>query len=113
MTVAKYGVGFVLSLLLTIAAYMLAVGDWKPSWILVILGVLAIVQMIVQLIFFLHLSDESRPRYKLAAFVFMAGSLTIIIVGSLWIMENMNYNMTEMTPTQKNSYMMIQHDKGF
>lgn len=113
MTMAKYSIGFVLSLMLTIAAYTLVAGDWKTSGILVVLGILAIAQMVVQLLFFLHLSDESRPRYKLAAFIFMAGSLIIIVVGSLWIIENMNYNMTEMTPAQKDSYMMTQHDKGF
>jgi cytochrome o ubiquinol oxidase operon protein cyoD len=79
----------------------------------VILGVLAVAQMIVQLVFFLHLGDEVRPRYKFASFVFMAGILIIVVGGSLWIMNNLNQNMMQMSPTEKTNYMMTQHDKGF
>lgn len=113
MTIAKYTIGFVLSLLLTLIAYAFVVGDHNSPWLLAALGVLAVVQMIVQLVFFLHLDEEAGPRVKLWSFVFMAGTLIIIVAGSLWIMYNMNYNMSDMTPNEKNSYMMIQSDKGF
>ena len=69
--------------------------------------------MAVQLVFFLHLDEESGPRYKLAAFGFMALILLIVVVGSLWIMQHLNYNMTHMSPQDKNDYMTIQKDKGF
>lgn len=113
MTIAKYTVGFLLSLVLTLVAYFLVVGGFKSDWLLIILGVLAIAQMVVQLIFFLHVGEETGPRMRLASFVFMAGTLLIIVIGSLWIIKNMNYNMLKMSPTDKNNYMLIQHDKGF
>lgn len=113
MTRARYTIGFVLSLVLTLVAYNLAVYGEANTLLLLTLGVLAIAQMIVQLVFFLHLGDEVRPRYKLASFVFMAGILLIIVVGSLWIMANLDYNMQHMSANEKENYMMKQHDKGF
>lgn len=113
MTVKKYTIGFVLSLMLTLLAYSLVVNGYSGIWLLVGLGVLAVVQMIVQLIFFLHLGEELRPRYKILSFIFMAGALAIIVVGSIWIMENLNYNMSHMSPEEKDKYMRSQFDKGF
>ncbi len=114
MTLTKYIVGFVLSLLLTLTAFFLVENDLLSGGALIwTLGVLALVQMIVQLAYFLHLGDELRPRYKLASFSFMTGILLIIVVGSIWIMDNLNYNMMEMSPQQKTDYMNTQRDKGF
>ena len=114
MTIGKYTVGFVLSLLLTAAAYVLVIqvpgGTW---WLLLALGVLALVQMLVQLVFFLHLGDEASPRYKTLSFGLMAFMLFIVVAGSLWIMANLDYNMMHMTPEEKNNYMRTQYDKGF
>ena len=114
MTIAKYTIGFILSLLLTGAAYLLVVQTPGSAWwLLPALGALALIQMVVQLMFFLHLGEESSPRYKTASFVFMGGIMFIIVAGSLWIMANLDYNMMHMTPKEKTDYMMTQHDKGF
>lgn len=113
MTIAKYTIGFVLSLILTGIAYVLVVQSSSNPWLLPALGVLALVQMIVQLVFFLHLGDEAKPRYKTISFVFMGGIMFIIVAGSLWIMANLDYNMMHMSPQEKTDYMMTQHDKGF
>lgn len=113
MTIARYIVGFILSLVLTLAAYAVTLGNKGASWLLAVLVVLAVLQMVVQLLFFLHLDEEQRPRYKLWSFIFMAGTLLIIVVGSIWIMFNMNYNMQHMSPDQKNQYMMKEYNKGY
>lgn len=114
MTLTKYIIGFVLSLILTLTAYFLVVEEVVSGLTLfAALGALAFIQMVVQLAYFLHLGEEVGPRYKLASFIFMGGILLIVVVGSVWIMNNLNYNMMEMTPQQKTDYMMTQHDKGF
>ena len=114
MTLTKYIIGFVLSLLLTLVAYFLVVNELMSGTTLVLtLGLLALVQMIVQLTYFLHLGDEAGPRLKLVSFAFMAGILLIVVVGSVWIMDNLNDNMMNMSPQQKTDYMKTQHDKGF
>lgn len=114
MTLTKYIIGFVASLALTLIAYNLVVGEIATGLtLMLLLGGLALLQMIVQLVYFLHLDVESSPRYKLASFLFMGGILFIVVAGSIWIMNNLNYNMMQMTPEEKSQYMMTQHDKGF
>ncbi len=113
MTVSKYVTGYVLCLLLTFAAFGMVVYSSVNPWLLAILGGLAILQMFVQLVFFLHLGDEAKPRHKLWSFVFMIIVLLILVVGSIWIMVNMNYNMSHMAPQEKEQYMMTEYDKGF
>lgn len=113
MTIIKYVIGFVLSLVLTLTAYWVTINGIDKTTLYLILGVLALVQMVVQLVFFLPLGEEARPRYKLATFLLMSFMLAIIVIGSIWIMDNMNYNMANMSPNEKNDYMLMQHDKGF
>ncbi len=113
MTLVRYFIGFALSLMLTLAAYDYVVYRGDNTVMLSVLGILAVAQMVVQLVFFLHLGDEVKPRYKLYSILFMAGILLIVIGGSLWIMVNLNNNMAHMSPTEKTNYMMTQHDKGF
>lgn len=113
MTVMRYTVGFVLSLLLSLVSYYYVILRGDSPLLLLLLGILAITQMIVQLVYFLHLGDESRPRWKQMSFIFMFLMLLIIVVGSLWIMSNLDHNMMNMSPAEKTEYMMTQHDKGF
>lgn len=113
MTVARYIIGYALALFLSIVAYDLVVLGSANQWLVAELLVLAIIQLVIQLAFFLHLGDEAKPRLKILSFAFMSVILVIIIVGSLWIMDNLNYNMIHMSPSEKDNYMMTQHDKGF
>jgi cytochrome o ubiquinol oxidase operon protein cyoD len=76
--------------------------------VLVIVG-LAVVQLLVQLIFFLHLGKESKPRLNLTIFAFMLLVVGIVAIGSLWIMHNLDYNMM---PKEMNEHMLDQYDKG-
>lgn len=95
-----YFTGFVWSLLLTLAAFTLTqmqidLGDeaYPKAVIIGSLAVLAIVQLIVQLVFFFHLGREPKPRLNTVSFLFMLMVVGIIGFGSLWIMYNLNYNM--------------------
>jgi cytochrome o ubiquinol oxidase subunit IV len=51
---------------------------------------LALVQGVVQLIFFLHLSQEARPRWETLSFYFMLLILFIVMGGTLWIIYDLN-----------------------
>jgi len=113
MTIARYTIGFVLSLLLTIVAYYYVVARGDNPLLLIVLAMLAIVQMIVQLVFFLHLGEETGPRYKLLSFGFMLIVLGIVVIGSIWIMVNLNQNMMHMSPSEKTNYMTTQNDQAF
>lgn len=107
----QYVVGFVLSIGTTLAAYYVVVTH-QPGALWIIAG-LALLQALIQLYYFLHLGEELRPRLRLWSFIFMGVILLIIVVGSLWIMHHLNYNMMDMSSHEKDSYMMSQKDKGF
>ncbi len=114
---SSYIVGFLLSLALTLGAYYLVLEHVNshhhsfahPFLIFLVVG-LAIIQLFTQLVFFLHLGQERKPRFNLAAFLFMLLVLGILVFGSLWIMQNLDYNMM---PQEMDQYMREQNKKGF
>jgi cytochrome o ubiquinol oxidase operon protein cyoD len=102
-TLKSYITGFAFSIILTITAYLLVVHRAFSADIIVaaIVG-LALVQFLIQLVFFLHLGKETKPRWKLFVLVFMILIVLILVFGSIWIMNNLNYRMT---PEQVNTYL--------
>jgi len=102
-TPRMYVSGFVASIVLTLTAYLLVVNHALSRRILIgAVVALALTQFLVQVVFFLHLGRETKPRWKLAVFLFMTMVVLILVFGSLWIMTNLNYRMT---PAQINTYM--------
>ena len=89
-----YIIGFVFCVTLTLGAFLstILLSDNKHFGIAII-AVLAVLQLIVQLVFFFHLAEEERPRLNTISLLFMAMVVIIIGFGSLWIMSNLNYNM--------------------
>jgi cytochrome o ubiquinol oxidase subunit IV len=114
-TLALYIVGFVSSILLTLAAYVLVLihvnaehGIISHEVLIPLILILAVAQLIVQLFSFLHLGSGSGKGWKIGALVSTIILVLIIVLGSLWIMQHLNYNMT---PDQMNQY--IQNQQGF
>lgn len=92
----SYSIGFVLSLILTLAAYCLVVNRTLSVWPQTLaISALAIAQVIVQLLFFLHLGKESSPSWNRIAFFFMLLVVAILVIGTLWIMYNLDYAMVD------------------
>jgi cytochrome o ubiquinol oxidase operon protein cyoD len=94
-TYSSFVIGFVLSLITTITAYLIVVNKYFSSFnqAIVIITSLAIIQLFVQLVFFLHLGRESKPRWNAMAFVFAGIVVLVVVLGSIWIMNNLDYNM--------------------
>jgi cytochrome o ubiquinol oxidase operon protein cyoD len=93
----RYLVGLGLAIVLTVASFWAADTDlvWSPA-IPVLLAALAIGQMGVHLVFFLHISsapDQTNNFLALAFGVFVVG---LIVFGSMIIMANLNLNMMPM-----------------
>lgn len=108
-SIITYSVGFLSSIILTLVAYAVVVHDifkdvWSPFIIAIILSILACTQLVVQLLFFLHLGEEEKPRWKLLSFIFAFIILGIIVFGSLWIMFDLNSRMM-MSPDDMIKYM--------
>jgi len=91
-----YIFGFLISIFLTLASYFIVAEELLTSRFIdmMIIG-LAVLQMIAQVIFFLHLGNESAPRWNLQLFLFMLLIVSIVVFGSIWIMEHLNYNTME------------------
>lgn len=95
--VLGYVVGLVLALLLTATSFFIAGTDlvWQPS-IPVALIVLAIAQMGVHLVFFLHITTGPDNTNNVLALAFGLMVVFLVIGGSIWIMANLNANMMPM-----------------
>ena len=96
-TVKGYLIGFVRAVILTaIPVKMVMDGGYSHQTVLVTVMALAVVQIVVHLIYFLHLDGSSAQRWNVMAFLFTLLILAIVVVGSLWVMHNMNANMMTM-----------------
>jgi cytochrome o ubiquinol oxidase subunit IV len=86
--------GFTLSLLLTLAAYRIVVYmHLEDGELMLTLYGLAVAQAVLQLVFNLHLGLESKPHWNMITFLFTVLVIIIVIGGSVWIMDNLNYNL--------------------
>ena len=86
-----------LATLLTVVSFFVAGTTlvWAPS-IPVALVVLAIAQMGVHLVFFLHITTGPDNTNNVMALAFGVLIVLLLIVGSLWIMTHLNHNMMPM-----------------
>lgn len=106
-----YAVGFIGSLVLTLSSYFLVTEVNLDGWTTaIIISSLAIVQCILQLFFFLHLRDESRPRWQLWSLVSMLMIFIVIIFGSIWVMHDLN---DRMMPTHDEMLEYMDDQAGF
>jgi cytochrome o ubiquinol oxidase operon protein cyoD len=101
-----YVTGYLLSVYLTLTAYLLVTNRAFDNTVLIsLLVLLALLQFFVQLVYFLHLSATKGSRWRLYVFFMMVTIVAILVFGSLWIMNNLNYRMT---PQQVDNYMNSQ-----
>ncbi|GLQ98708.1 cytochrome o ubiquinol oxidase subunit IV [Dyella mobilis] len=89
-----YVIGFVLSLILTVLSFGCVMSGAVPQH-LVMPGIVVfcVAQLLVQLVFFLHMSAAPGQRDNLSIGVFTLLIIAIVVVGSLWVMHNMNAYM--------------------
>ncbi|NVN10647.1 MULTISPECIES: cytochrome o ubiquinol oxidase subunit IV [Nguyenibacter] len=93
-SVGSYLTGFVISVLLTAAAFGIVIAHgFSPAGTLAAIAVLAIVQVFVHLVFFLHMNSSSEQRWNVMAFAFTIMTVFILILGTLFIMHDTAINM--------------------
>ena len=95
--VQVYVIGLALAILLTVASFAVVYTHliWEPA-IPTALVVLAIAQMGVHLVFFLHLTTAPDNTNNVLALAFGVLIVALVIGGSLWIMDHLNQNMVPM-----------------
>ncbi|GKT24775.1 cytochrome o ubiquinol oxidase subunit IV [Acidovorax sp. SUPP3334] len=94
-----YVIGFVASVILTAIPFWLVMGkvfDKSSTTALVILG-FAAVQIVVHMVYFLHMNTKSEGGWNMLALVFTVVLVVITLAGSLWVMFHLNANMMPMS----------------
>ncbi len=93
--IRSYVTGFILSILLSIMPFLMVTYKTLDGIALVLSLVgFAVLQLFVQLIFFLHLGRGNQGKWNGIVLAFAAIVVGIVVIGSLWIMYNLNYHMT-------------------
>ncbi|MGF6231035.1 cytochrome o ubiquinol oxidase operon protein cyoD [Inquilinus ginsengisoli] len=94
-TLRGYVTGFVLAVILTAIPFWLVMGDVlgdSQTTALVIMA-LAVVQIIVHMVYFLHMNTRSEGGWTMLALIFTVVLVVITLSGSLWVMYHLNHNM--------------------
>lgn len=112
--VLRYIVGFGAALLLSVGSYLVVTERVMPTayGAMFVVLVFAAVQLVVQLVCFLHLQVTGHSRDRSVTFGFTILMMLIIVIGSLWVMKNLDYRMG-MSGEAMNDYMKEQNKKGF
>ncbi|MEW9625051.1 cytochrome o ubiquinol oxidase subunit IV [Rhodanobacter geophilus] len=100
-----YLTGFVLAAILTIIPFWLVMGHvFANHWLTItIVLLLAVAQILVHIIYFLHLDTHSEGGWNMLAFIFTIVLVVIVLGASIWVMYNENANMMPMSPQYQRS----------
>jgi cytochrome o ubiquinol oxidase operon protein cyoD len=95
--VGGYVLGFALAIGLTIASFWITRTDfiYGPA-LAVALLVLAVAQMGIHLVFFLHITTDPDNTNNVMALAFGVLIVCLVVFGSIWVMTHMNQNMMQM-----------------
>jgi cytochrome o ubiquinol oxidase operon protein cyoD len=94
-----YMTGFVLSVILTAIPFWLVMAgvlDSKLLTAVIVMGI-GVVQIVVHMVYFLHMNPRSEGGWTMMALIFTLIIVGIAIAGSLWVMHHLNANMMPMT----------------
>ena len=101
---SSYVVGLVLSVAATLIAYFFVVNHlWPKEMLIYIVMGIAVVQLAIQAVFFLHIGRGSH--LKLVTFLFALLIVIVVVAGSIWIMHHLDYNMMNMNHDEMQMYM--------
>ncbi|MGY2486028.1 cytochrome o ubiquinol oxidase subunit IV [Cupriavidus sp. CP313] len=93
-SVRSYTIGLLLSVALTMASFAAVMTGSLPTQVAIALVVgLCVAQLLVQLVYFLHLGTGPGQRGNTAIFACTGFLIVIVVAGSLWVMHNADINM--------------------
>ena len=93
-SVKSYAIGFILSVILTVIPFGLVMYPSLPKFTtLAIVLLFAVVQVVVHLVYFLHLDRSPSQRNNVTALVFAALVIVLLVGLSLWIMFSIHTEM--------------------
>ena len=90
----QYTIGFILSVILTVIPFgMVMAGGFGRGIVMAVIAIAAVAQVLVQLVYFLHMNSSSEQRWNVIAFIYTVLCIAVLLVGSVWIMNYLHYNM--------------------
>ena len=91
----EYATGFILAVILTAIPFWLVMGKVmnKSSTTGMVLLVFAAIQIVVHMVYFLHMNSKSEGGWTMLALLFTGMLVFIMMSGSLWVMYHLNHNM--------------------
>ena len=97
-----YATGFILSVILTAIPFALVMtGSLSPRLTAVVIMVFAVAQIIVHMIYFLHMTPKAEGGWSITSLVFTIIVVGIMLSGSLWVMSHLNDNMMPMSHEER------------
>lgn len=88
----SYVIGFILSIVLTIIPLVLVMNQMmSKTATLITIMVMAILQFVIQLFFFMHIREGEKPRYNVQTLILGLVIVLTIVLGSIWIMTFNKY----------------------
>lgn len=98
----EYVTGFVLAVILTAIPFGLVMtrAITSPGWTITVILAFAAVQIVVHMIYFLHMTPKAEDGWSLMALMFTIVLVVITLSGSLWVMYHLKTNMMPPTPAQ-------------
>jgi len=95
LTLRGYLTGFMAAIVLTAIPFWLVMGKAFSSSTVTSAVILAFagVQVVVHMVYFLHMNAKSEGGWNLLALVFTVMLVVIALSGSLWVMYHLNHNM--------------------
>ncbi|MEZ5702369.1 MAG: cytochrome o ubiquinol oxidase subunit IV [Burkholderiaceae bacterium] len=90
-----YMIGFLLSIVLTAVPFWLVMNGViaERNTAVLVLGALAVIQIVVHMVYFLHMNGKVEGGWTLLSTIFTVVFVAIAIAGTLWVMFHMNNNM--------------------
>lgn len=89
-----YVIGFVLSVILTAIPFWLVMErPLSDGATAAVIMVFAAVQIVVHMVFFLHMSPKAEGGWSITSLTFTIIIVVIMLAGSMWVMHHLNTNM--------------------
>ena len=68
-------------------------GGFSRGLLVTVIAITAVAQVLVQLVYFLHMNTSSEQRWNMIAFIYTILCIAVLLIGSVWIMNYLHYNM--------------------
>ncbi len=75
---------------------MVMAGGFGRGIVMAVIAITAVAQVLVQLVYFLRMNSSSEQRWNVIAFIYTVLCIAVLLVGSVWIMNYLHYNIDDL-----------------